>query len=185
MKKNLFLNFSERPNGKTRDITSSLSNKLGGDPIYMPDFKTCINCELHKCTLEPTACIFTNTDTLEIYRKMILEYKNIYFCFPVYLNMPTPKLMSFLSRLASMNDNESRMMFKNQNAYIVSIGDVSGTQKASSDVMIALNMLGFNLPPRCVYEHINNWQDNKIRGGNALQKFYIENKEGFKTRSES
>jgi hypothetical protein len=87
--------------------------------------------------------------------------------------------------LASPNDNtDDRLLFRNKNAYIMAVGDVSGTQKASSDVMIALNMLGFNLPPRCVYEHINNWQDKKIRGGDASEKLYFNSKKDFKTKTE-
>jgi multimeric flavodoxin WrbA len=180
---NLFLNFSEKAVGNTQKLMNDIRNSIGGNMLYTPTFKPCIGCGSQECSIKN--CKLKDSGALKAIMEIIDSYDNIYFCFPVYLNMPTPKLMAFLSRLASPNDNtDDRLLFRNKNAYIMAVGDVSGTQKASSDVMIALNMLGFNLPPRCVYEHINNWQDKKIRGGDASEKLYFNSKKDFKTKTE-
>jgi hypothetical protein len=112
---------------------------------------------------------------LVLFFNQIVKYKNIVFVTPVYLNLPTPKLLAFLSRLNTYNDVNGRDLFKNYNAYISVIADVSGTQQTASVLMNALNMLGFNFRGKCITEHICEWKTNKVRGGYLSEEIpYIE-----------
>ena len=171
------INCSYKGNGDTIRLIEALKIRFDGEMFYLPDFKACRDCEIKKCVQGIEKCVFNSTDNLFSFYEKIKQFHNIVFVTPVYLNLPTPKLLSFLSRLNSYNDVNGRDLFKDHYAYISVISDVSGTQQTASVLMNALNMLGFSFRGKCVTEHIKEWKTNKVRGGYLSEDIpYMEEK---------
>lgn len=184
---NLFLNFSLSVHGgSTQNLIIDCISGIGCSNYKITNVSgksvnACVNCK-NGCR-GMNNCCFSGDIVKKVYDDICLA-DVVYFCYPVYLNMPPPNLMSLLSRLSMFNDNTvDRLLFNGKKARILVVSDVSGTQFSASCVMLALNMLGFDLPGRCVYEHVNNWQDNKIRGGAKNVDIRYLTKCEFKTRT--
>lgn len=168
---NLYINLSTRTNLSTMDMINS-EKKLGDVTLNMPSFMECHNC--NSC-LGRNCKLKDNDELIKVVDSM-LNYKNIHFCLPVYLNMPTAKTLSLLSRLSMLSETAySRKLFNDQNAYLHIISDVSGTQSVGNMMLGALNMIGFNLRSRCVRSYVKNWKDLKIRGGEIDIVKYMPN----------
>jgi multimeric flavodoxin WrbA len=163
----IIINCSYKSNGNTKQLINALQNGRfrGSQSLFLPDFLACHDCNNKKCENGIEQCCLEDTDRLFYFYSQIRANENIVFATPVYLNLPTPKLLSFLSRLNTYNDVNGRDLFKDYNAYISVIADVSGTQQTASVLMNSLNMLGFNFRGKCVTEHINEWKTEKVRGG--------------------
>jgi multimeric flavodoxin WrbA len=163
----IIINCSYNIKGNTSKLIHSLQKERFRDAqsLFLPDLLACYNCKNKPCKNGIEQCILKDTNELTMFYGKIKRYSNIVFVTPVYLNLPTPKLLAFLSRLNTHNDVNGRDLFKNYNAYISVIADVSGTQQTASVLMNSLNMLGFNFRGKCVTEHIIEWKTGKVRGG--------------------
>lgn len=84
---------------------------------------------------------------------------------PVYLDMPTPQMVAFLTRLNCKAENTNREFFRDKKAYLVATSFCSGTKTVLHTMMGACEMLGFTIDGRSTREYISLWQDNKLRGG--------------------
>ncbi len=145
--------------------------------VFLPNFYACYNCKERYCFNGFENCHLKDSNRLWKFYVEMKNYDNFVFVTPVYLNAPTPKTLSFLSRLNTYNDIKGRNMFEGKKAYITAIADVSGTQQTISIMISALNLLGFEFPSKGNREHIWEWKTGKIRGGNLKEKtYYIENR---------
>lgn len=84
---------------------------------------------------------------------------------PVYLDMPTPQTVAFLTRLNCMAENTGREFFRDKNIHLLATGFCSGTKTCIHTMMGACEMLGFTIKGRSTREYIVKWSDNKLRGG--------------------
>lgn len=84
---------------------------------------------------------------------------------PVYLDMPTPQIVAFLTRLSCMAENTERQFFANKAIHLVSTAFCSGTKSCIHAMMGACEMLGFTIKGRSTREYIVKWSDTKLRGG--------------------
>jgi multimeric flavodoxin WrbA len=89
----------------------------------------------------------------------------VLFGSPVYLDLPSAKMVAFLTRLNCMAENTKREFFKGKKAYFVSVGYCSGTKCVIIAMQGACEMLGFDIPGRSSKEYIILWKDKKVRGG--------------------
>ena len=123
------------------------------------DMRGCINCA--KCN---TGCNIKDGVMQEIIKE--LETSDAMMLgSPVYLDMPTPQTVAFLTRLNCMAENTDREFFRNKEAYLVATSYCSGTKTCIHTMMGACEMLGFTIPGRGTREYIKLWKDEKVRGG--------------------
>jgi multimeric flavodoxin WrbA len=126
-----------------------------------PDFQGCRDCG--KCVEN------CNIRQYDKWFKDILndikECDRIILGSPVYLDMPTPQTVAFLTRLNCMTENTNREFFKGKKIYLVSTAYCSGTKQVISIMRNACEMLGFDIEGRSSREYIQLWKDKKIRGG--------------------
>ncbi len=173
----ILINCSYKRNGNTEKLINSLekSRFREADSLFLLNLLACHDCDKKLCKNGIEQCKLKDTKNLVDFFNKIRQYQNIVFVTPVYLNLPTPKLLAFLSRLNTYNDVNGRDLFKDYNAYISVIADVSGTQQTASVLMNSLNMLGFNFRGKCITEHIIEWKTGKVRGGYLSEEIpYIE-----------
>jgi multimeric flavodoxin WrbA len=173
----ILINCSYKSNGNTRKLINALKDRRFRDSpsLFLPNFLACHDCNEKLCKNGIDKCHLKDCNRVVEFYKMIRQFENIVFVVPVYLNLPTPKILSFLSRLNTYNDVNGRDLFKDYNAYISVIADVSGTQQTASVLMSSLNMLGFNFRGKCITEHIIEWKTGKVRGGYLSEEIpYIE-----------
>lgn len=122
------------------------------------DLMGCVNCK--KCV---PYCNFKD-GFQEILHE--LEYAtDVLIGSPVYLDMPTPQTVSFLTRLNCMAENTDRMFFEGKNVHLLSTAYCSGTKTCIHMMMGACEMLGFTICGRSTREYICKWDDKKVRGG--------------------
>lgn len=139
------------------------------DYITLPsNLRGCVNCEKCEPYCKQHGDIFKHIlDMLEDADAMLLGS-------PVYLDMPTPQTVAFLTRLNCMAENTGRKFFEGKEAYLLATAYCSGTKTCIHTMMGACEMLGFTIPPRGSREYIKLWQDEKLRGGmNANDAIYI------------
>lgn len=84
---------------------------------------------------------------------------------PVYLDMPTPQPVAFLTRLNCMAENTDRTFFEGIHIHLLSTAYCSGTKTCIHAMMGACEMLGFTIEGRSTREYIYKWDDIKVRGG--------------------
>ena len=118
----------------------------------------CINCE--KCNI---MCNIKD-EFQEIAREMETS-TDVLLGTPVYLDMPTPQAVAFLTRLNCMAENTDREFFRDKNIYLLATGFCSGTKTCIHTMMGACEMLGFTIKGRSTREYIVKWNDTKLRGG--------------------
>lgn len=118
----------------------------------------CVDCE--KCN---PYCNFKD-DFQDIVREME-DSTDVLLGSPVYLDMPTPQTVAFLTRLNCMAENTDREFFKDKNIHLLATSYCSGTKTCIHTMMGACEMLGFTISGRSTREYIFKWNDNKIRGG--------------------
>lgn len=124
-------------------------------PINM---QGCVNCT--KCNVE--------CNIRDDFSKIVKEIEDatcVMLGTPVYLDMPTPQMVAFLTRLNCKAENTERKFFKNKKVYLVATSFCSGTKTAIHTMMGACEMLGFTIDGRSTREYICLWKDNKLRGG--------------------
>ena len=127
--------------------------------FHLPkDMKGCVNCS--QCV---PYCNFK--DVLQDILQEMESATDVMIGSPVYLDMPTPQTVAFLTRLNCMAENTNRQFFSNKNIYLVSTGFCSGTKTCIHTMMGACEMLGFTIPGRSTREYIVKWNDKKLRGG--------------------
>ena len=83
---------------------------------------------------------------------------------PVYLDMPTPEMVAFLTRLNCKAENTNREFFRDKKAYLVATSFCSGTKTVLHTMMGACEMLGFTIEGRSTREYITIWQSEICRG---------------------
>lgn len=129
----------------------------------------CINCK--KCNL------WCNIqDGFQKILKDIETSDSILLGSPVYLDMPTPQVVAFLTRLNCMAENTNREFFKGKDIYLLATGFCSGTKTCIHTIIGACEMLGFNIPSRSTREYIVKWNDTKLRGGMRREDSIFINK---------
>jgi len=108
--------------------------------------------------------------------KEIIDANIVLIGSPVYNDMPTPKLMAFLSRLSFIAERKHREFTKNTQVEILAVGYCSGTKSTIHSIMGACEMAGFDIMGRSTREYVILWKDGKIRGGrNAQDTIILDN----------
>ena len=123
------------------------------------DMNGCFACA--KCT---PGCMQKDDNFKDIVEEM-KDATDILIGSPVYLDMPTPQTVAFLTRLSSLMENTDREYFKDKKAWLLSTAFCSGVKTCLHTMMGACEMLGFTLPGRCTREYVIKWDDKKLRGG--------------------
>ncbi len=122
------------------------------------DLKGCINCP--KCSIDCNI-----KDEFQNIAFEIAEADAVMLGSPVYLDMPTPQMVAFLTRLNCKAENTEREFFRNKKVLLVATSFCSGTKTVIHSMMGACEMLGFTIEGRSSREYICLWKDNKLRGG--------------------
>lgn len=104
-------------------------------------------------------------DSFQNILKKIETASDVLIGLPVYLDMPTPQTVAFLTRLNCMAENTNREFFKNKKVHLLSTAYCSGTKTCIHTMMGACKMLGFTIDGRSTREYITKWNDKKLRGG--------------------
>lgn len=142
------------------DFYKKINPKLVIEYFKLPRAMSgCINCE--HCQI---GCIQTGDNFKEIVDKM-QDATDVIIGSPVYLDMPTPSTVAFLTRLSSMGENTNREFFRDKNVHLLVTAFCSGTKTCLHTLMGACEMLGFNIPGRSTRELIFRWKDQTIHGG--------------------
>lgn len=136
----------ENPNMQT--VYFKLPSNLNG----------CINCK--KCSI---SC--NQKDKFQEIVKEMETADAVMLGTPVYLDMPTPQMVAFLTRLNCKAENTEREFFRNKKVYLVATSFCSGTKTTLHMMMGACEMLGFTIEGRSTREYICLWKDGKLRGG--------------------
>ncbi len=123
------------------------------------DMNGCYNCK----TCIPL-CVQKGDNFKDIVNSMA-DATDVMIGSPVYLDMPTPQTVAFLTRLNSMAENTDRKFFANKAIHLVSTAFCSGTKTCIHAMMGACEMLGFTIKGRSTREYIVKWSDKKLRGG--------------------
>ena len=119
----------------------------------------CIDCGHCK-----PGCVQEGDNFREIVKSME-DSTDVLLGSPVYLDMPTPQTVAFLTRLNCMAENTNRAFFNNKFIHLVSTAFCSGTKTCIHTMMGACEMLGFSIGGRSTREYIYKWNDTKLRGG--------------------
>lgn len=122
------------------------------------NLRGCINCP--ECSVDCNI-----KDNFQEIVETMKDADTIMLGSPVYLDMPTPQMVAFLTRLNCKAENTNREFFKDKKAYLVATSFCSGTKTVLHTMMGACEMLGFTIEGRSTREYITLWQDNKLRGG--------------------
>lgn len=169
IKKMLIINGSPRPDNISNTYLALMAEKEYYQNLYPelkteyfklpPDMNGCFNCK----TCVPK-CIQTGDNFKEIVNAME-DATDVMLGSPVYLDMPTPQTVAFLTRLNCMAENTDRKFFANKFIHLVSTAFCSGTKSCIHAMMGACEMLGFTIKGRSTREYIVKWSDKKLRGG--------------------
>jgi multimeric flavodoxin WrbA len=124
-------------------------------PKVMSGCQNCSVCNI-ECNLK---------DEFQDIVKEIEDATDVLIGSPVYLDMPTPQIVSFLTRLNCKAENTDREFFKGKRVHLLSTAFCSGTKTCLHIMMGACEMLGFTIEGRSTREYITKWSDNKVRGG--------------------
>jgi len=168
MKKLLVINGSPRD-----DLTSNTYKALMAEVNFYkkkyPNLEVVykkIPCDLMGCINCPKCQPYCNfKDGFQPILKEMEDASDILLGSPVYLDMPTPQTVAFLTRLNCMAENTNRIFFENKHIHLLSTSYCSGTKTCIHTMMGACEMLGFTIDGRSTREYICKWNDKKIRGG--------------------
>lgn len=139
---------------KARDIeVESVYFKL------TPDFRGCMNCKT--CNIN---CNIKGDMFWRILKEME-DATDVMLGSPVYLDMPTPQTVAFLTRLNCRAESTGRKFFAGKRIWLCSTSYCSGTKTCLHLMLGACEMLGFTIPGRSTREYIQKWDDKKLRGG--------------------
>ena len=86
------------------------------------------------------------------FQAIIEEISDFLLGSPVYLDMPTPQTVAFLTRLNCMAENTNRQFFEGKNIHLLSTSYCSGTKTCIHAMMGACEMLGFTINGRSTRE---------------------------------
>ncbi len=145
---------------------SVLQNEFGisgknTESFFLDDnIRSCVDCGVGRCI---AGCCYK--DQFQEVAAAIKDATAVLIGTPVYLDMPTAKIVAFLSRLNCYAEPTKREFFRGKKVYLHANGYCSGTKAAVGTMMRACEMLGFDIPGRSTSEYIILWQDKKIRGG--------------------
>ena len=121
----------------------------------------CVNC--NKCNID--------CNIKDEFQNIVAEIESasdVLIGSPVYLDMPTPQTVAFLTRLNCKAENTDREFFKDKNIHLLSTSFCSGTKTCIHTMMGACEMLGFTIGGRSTREYIVKWSDKKLRGGMSI-----------------
>jgi len=91
----------------------------------------------------------------------ILEADAIIFASPVYWFSPSALLKTLIERMTSL-ENQNAFMLKGKVAGVIIVGEEEGAILAGSQLLSALNQMGFVIPPLgLVYAH-RSWRRERI-----------------------
>lgn len=178
MEKLVIINGSPRP-----DEISNTYKALQAEKEYFikkyGDIETVyikLPSNMQGCLACDTCVKMCNTkDELQYILSELTDATDVLLGSPVYLDMPTPQVVSFLTRLNCMAESTGRNFFRDKNMYLLATGFCSGTKSCIHVMMSACEMLGFTIPGRSTREYIVKWSDNKLRGGmNAEDFIYLD-----------
>jgi len=182
MKRILVINGSYNRYGNTAKALDVLLehlvkvNQVGYDKIFLSDCGACSNCseglKRNYCQNQVKPDCIHHDQFYELIEKMYL-YDTIIMGSPVYLDFPSPKLLSLMSRMNFMAESTDRQYYKDIALYVVATGYCSGTKAVTHTLQAAGEMLGLNIPARSSYEWITLWKDRRLRGGDSRVKLYI------------
>jgi multimeric flavodoxin WrbA len=173
-------NGSPHPDGHTAKAIAAVTRHLW--EVYDLDCSTlidipvnlqgCLGCE--NCGRDKRCAVDDFTDSTMLFVNVRVA-NVILIATPVYLDMPTAQTVAFLTRLNRFAETtRSREMFKDKDVHLLAVSYCSGTKSAIHTMMGACEMLGFNIPGRCTWEHSLIWNDNKVRGGHGASVYITE-----------
>lgn len=167
MKRLLVINGSYRKEGVTTKCLEAIYNKLAKkhdltiEYVFLDNtISACISCGVGNCQI---GCRIS--DQFQEIAKAIERAERVLIGSPVYLDFPTPKLLSLLSRLNCYAEATNREFFRDKRIHIHANGYCSGTKAVIGTLMNACEMLGFTIEGRSTTEYVEIWKDKKIRGG--------------------
>jgi multimeric flavodoxin WrbA len=168
MKKLVVLNGSYHPDGLTskclREVAKKISKEHGIRKvvyIFIDDnIRSCVGCEPGTCVL---GCRFQ--DQFQEIAQEVSDANRVLIGSPVYLDMPTAKIVALLTRFNCYVESTNREFFKGKHVHIHANGYCSGTKAVIQTIMGACEMLGFTIDGRSTTEYLILWADKKIRGG--------------------
>lgn len=165
MGKLLVVNGSPHRNGHTRKALDAVARHLcekfdftiimGQLPVGLAGCCHCEKC-LPRCRYQ---------DEMQLIIDEIGQSEVVLIGSPVHLDLPTAQIVAFLQRLNCMAEPTGRTFFRGKKVYLLATAYCSGTKAVISAMMNACEMLGFDIPGRSSYEHVELWKDGKIRGG--------------------
>lgn len=172
MKKVVIINGSPRPSSVSNTYKALaayneyLENKYAAEDerlktVYFKlpaDLRGCNNCKV--CSVDCNL-----KDEMQNIMAEIADADFVMIGSPVYLDMPTPQIVAFLTRLNCKAENTNREFFKGKKALLVATAYCSGTKSVIHTMMGACEMLGFDIDGRSSREYISSWHDKKLRGG--------------------
>ncbi len=169
MKKMVIINGSPRHDDVSNTYRALMAEKEYYQNLY-PELQTeyfklprdmngCFNCK----TCIPR-CVQKGDNFKDILNAME-DATDVMIGSPVYLDMPTPQTVAFLTRLNCMAESTERKFFANKAVHLVSTAFCSGTKTCIHAMMSACEMLGFTIKGRSSREYIVKWSDKKLRGG--------------------
>jgi multimeric flavodoxin WrbA len=166
----LGINGSARRNGWTAKFLKRalLFSKKAGAEIKMVNLA---DYPINYCTgsysEHPTLCNLENCirgkigDAFGSLVWNILEADAIIFASPVYWYSPSALLKTLLERMTSL-ENQNAFMLKGKVAGVIVVGEEEGAMLAGSQIIAALNQMGFVIPPLgIIYAH-RSWRRERI-----------------------
>jgi multimeric flavodoxin WrbA len=164
MSKLVVLNGSYHRAGVTARCLNAVAKKIPFDfrkNIFIAnDLMSCVGCGPGKCI---PGCNFK--DQFQEIAGQIQTADYVLIGSPVYLDMPTAKLVALLTRLNCYAESTNREFFRGKRVHIHANGYCSGTKAVIRTIMGACEMLGFTVDGRSTTEYVELWKDKKIRGG--------------------
>jgi multimeric flavodoxin WrbA len=167
MSKLVVINGSYHRNGLTakclREVVGNICRKHDvAEVVYFfieDEIKSCVGCE-KGCVI---GCRFS--DQFQSIAKEVETAERVLIGSPVYLDMPTAKLVALLTRFNCYAEPTKREFFRGKCVHIHANGYCSGTKAVIRTLMGACEMLGFTIEGRSTTEYVILWKDKKVRGG--------------------
>jgi|GEM_PF-2939595 multimeric flavodoxin WrbA len=166
------LNGSHRRHGVTTRCLQVVAERLARQrgleivSIFISNnMHSCVNCYPQPCV---EGCRFTYPKEPDNFAEIVAAIRDadcVLIGTPVYLDMPTNKVVALLSRLNCMAEPTKREFFRGKKVFLHANALVSGTKAVIGSMRGACEMLGFDVEGRSSTEYIERWSDRKIRGG--------------------
>ena len=161
------VNGSPRTNGDTKRMleeeikrywTNAYTDVRKADLEHITE---CLACGGHQKKCRP-GCVID--DQMTELLPLVKDCDALLIGSPVYMDLPTSRIVAFLSRL-TLETKHNRRAYIGKHAYAFATGYCSGTKAVIGAINNALEMMGFDIPGRSSREYIELWKDGKTRGG--------------------